>query len=180
MVKPFEFKKDKALEAILYIVEKTHAPSFHQISKIMYFADRDHLEKYGRFIAGDSYVAMKHGPVPSGTYDLLKSKRSPPLQSGGHAFDADTTFEVRNGHDVKGLRAANLDRLSDSDVECLDSALSKYGSLSFNQLTELSHDATWSASDANDLIEIEDFLNTFENSRELSEHLKDPHPGGSS
>jgi uncharacterized phage-associated protein len=39
----------------------------------MYFADRKHLEKYGRFICGDSYVAMKHGPVPSEIYDILKA-----------------------------------------------------------------------------------------------------------
>jgi hypothetical protein len=33
----------------------------------MYFADKAHLEQYGRFICGDSYVAMK--PVPIGTYE---------------------------------------------------------------------------------------------------------------
>jgi uncharacterized phage-associated protein len=73
---PFEFNLDKGIEAILYIAQKVDDPTFHRISKIMYFADRKHLEKYGRFICGDSYVAMKHGPVPSEIYDILKAVKA--------------------------------------------------------------------------------------------------------
>jgi uncharacterized phage-associated protein len=75
MINPFEFDIEKGIESVLYIIENGAQPTFHHISKVMYFADKEHLEKYGRFICGDSYVAMKHGPVPSGIYDLLKSVR---------------------------------------------------------------------------------------------------------
>ena len=75
MKHPFEFNAEKAIEVILYIAEHIKEPTFHTVSKVLYFADKEHLEKYGRFICGDSYIAMRRGPVPSGVYDLLKLAR---------------------------------------------------------------------------------------------------------
>ncbi|MEO6666974.1 MAG: Panacea domain-containing protein, partial [Nitrospiria bacterium] len=71
----FRFDPEKALQAILFVARMLPGATFHQISKIIYFADKAHLQKYGRLICGDTYVAMKHGPVPSGIYDILKSVR---------------------------------------------------------------------------------------------------------
>ena len=50
MKHPFVFKVEKSVEAILYIGQNVEEPTFHRISKVMYFADKNHLEKYGRFI----------------------------------------------------------------------------------------------------------------------------------
>ncbi len=75
MIAPFVFDEDVAIEVILYIANRVPHPTFHLIFKIMYFADKAHLERYGRFICGDSYVAMRNGPVPSVTYDMLKGIR---------------------------------------------------------------------------------------------------------
>jgi hypothetical protein len=41
--------------------------------KLIFLADRYHLCRYGRLITNDSYVAMKHGPVPSATRDIVES-----------------------------------------------------------------------------------------------------------
>ncbi|CAD5970647.1 hypothetical protein PCC9214_03789 [Planktothrix tepida] len=74
----FDFNIEKGIESILYILELLEnkvQPTIHRVSKFLYFADKEHLEKYGRFIFGDSYYAMKHGPVPSQIYDLLKLVR---------------------------------------------------------------------------------------------------------
>lgn len=178
MLSPFEFKIDKALEAILFIVEKTNSPTFHQVSKIMYFADRAHLENYGRFISGDSYVAMKHGPVPSQTYNLLKSGKglNTPIPNDVASM-IHRALEIFGDYHVKGRREANLDKLSDSDIECLRQAVEQYGHLDFNTLTELSHDDTWNSSGENDFIELEDFIKTFDDSQSVLDHLSDPHPG---
>lgn len=56
----FQFDQVKATEAILYLADKTS------------------LEKYGRFIFGESYYAMKEGPTPSYTYNLLKQAAERP------------------------------------------------------------------------------------------------------
>ena len=177
---PFEFDIEKAVEAILYIVEKGAKPTFHHISKIFYFADKKHLEDYGRLICGDNYVAMKHGPVPSSIYDILKFARE--------NFDSDyyqdetiqklkEAISVTGRYIVQNERKPNLDYFSESDLECLDYAIENYGQMEFNDLTKISHDSSWKKANENDIIELEDIISTFENSEELLEYLNDPHPG---
>jgi hypothetical protein len=75
-------------------------------------------------------------------------------------------------------RKSDPELFSESDIECLNHSIKKYGNLSFSQLTELSHDKAWGATDQNDLMEIDHIIATFDNPEELSEHLLDPHPGG--
>ncbi len=181
MAYPFQFSIDKGIETIVYIMQNGTQPTFHHISKVIYFADTLHLEKYGRFICGDHYVAMKHGPVPSGIYDLLKIARgdsfifSLPSELIERTKNA---FEVQGRYGIIRRRDAYIDCFSDSDIECLHTAIRKYGNLSFRQLTKASHDQAWKVSDENDFMEIEHIIATFENAEELLEHLHDQFPGG--
>ena len=140
------FSPEKALESMLYIASRVTTPTIHEVLKIRYFADKLHLAKYGWLASGDDYVAMKFGPVGSGTYNLMKAARGdesgfihptfPALVKDALAVDADRRT-------LRVLRAANLALLSKADVECLDEALLEYGNMAFNKRTELSHDAAW-------------------------------------
>ncbi|MBP0020504.1 MAG: SocA family protein [Cyanobacteria bacterium SBLK] len=112
MKHPFIFNAEKGIEAILYIIKHGTEPTFLHISKVMYFADRKHLEKYGRFICGDRYIAMKNGPVPSGVYDLLKNVRdankSYLYSLGPEIFEiANSAFHVGFSYRVKPCRNSN-------------------------------------------------------------------------
>lgn len=170
----FHFDPEKAVEVILYVATRVGNPGFHRISKILYFADRDHLAKYGRFICGDSYVAMKHGPVPSGAYDILKHVRGDSLScSVPHAKES---FRVENDKLIIPFKDANLDLLSDSERESLDAAITKYGTMSFGQLTELSHDKAWDSADENEFIAIEQIVATLPDAEQLLAHLANPCP----
>jgi uncharacterized phage-associated protein len=40
--------------------------------KLIYFADRYHLRKYGRLVTNDIYYAMNYGPVPSSVKDIAE------------------------------------------------------------------------------------------------------------
>ncbi len=174
MKHPFVFKAEKSVEAILYIGQNVKQATFHHISKIMYFADKKHLEKYGRFICGDTYVAMKHGPVPSGTYDILKIVRDNGFAPLIEINAAKKAFIVDNFL-VKPLRFARQDYFSESDLECLDNAIKQYGILSFKQLTDLSHDRAWQMTDENDYIDIEQIVTTLD-ADYLLDYLRDPFP----
>ncbi|HCC85711.1 MAG TPA: hypothetical protein DEQ06_03790, partial [Porphyromonadaceae bacterium] len=70
-------KQDEILKlksAFLYILNKQrYIDQFHAF-KILYFADREHLAKYGRRIIHDTFYAMENGPVPSNLYDTVKFK----------------------------------------------------------------------------------------------------------
>ncbi len=173
MINPFEFDAKVAVEAILLLADKSQDPTFHDIAKLLYLADRLHLQRYGRLICGDDYVAMKHGPVASGIYDMLKAIRYG--HSLHHFPELKDAFQV-NGYTVIPLRSPDLEWLSDSDVECLTEAIDVYDHLSFNQLTELSHDDAWQSADQDDFISLEAIVRSVGNSNQLLEHLKDPHP----
>jgi len=182
MKNPFDFNAKKAIESVLYIIENGTQPTFHHVSKVLYFADKKHLERYGRFICGDSYIAMKNGPVPSGVYDLLKIVRgdlSPIFYPPQEFIDGiHQAIDILGRYSIIIRRKPDTDMFSDSDIECLNNSIKKYGNLSFSQLTELSHDNAWKSADQNDLIEIDHIIAGFDNSAELSEHLSDPHPEG--
>lgn len=70
------FKYDKAVNSLLYSLHQLGGKTdMHKLCKILYFADQRHLSQYGRSITGDTYIAMKFGPVPSCVDDILKALR---------------------------------------------------------------------------------------------------------
>jgi len=69
------FNREKAIQSILYVTNKLTRKDFHKIFKILYFAERKHMQDWGMPIIGDTYIAMDAGPVPSRVYDMLKIVR---------------------------------------------------------------------------------------------------------
>lgn len=136
------FNLEKSLQVILYVANRLKRKDFHKIFKVIYFADRNHLSEYGRSITGDTYIAMNDGPVPSNIYDIFKALR-------GDGFfaekgkDFSNYFIVTNWSIIEPVRKENLDVLSESDVEKLNESLSQYGSLSWDEIREKSHDYAW-------------------------------------
>jgi uncharacterized phage-associated protein len=166
----FKYDPEKALQVILWIASRVRSANFHRISKIAYFADRKHLQEYGRQICGDNYVAMRHGPVPSGIYDMMKAVRgdghSPLVDKAKEAFD------VVGKYTVVPKREVDPDFFSESDIECLEWAMKMYGRKSFDELTKASHDAAWKNTDENDLMDLTTIIKTLPNAKELLEHLE--------
>jgi len=154
----FKFKSQKAREAFLYIVQRLknyhkRPPDLHQIFKTLYFADQKHLVRYGRPILGDHYIAMEHGPVPSKIYDWVKAVRGdsffPPTQDLLNDFAVDNRF-------VFPKREADLNELSESEVECLDESFEENKDLSFDELKKKSHDEAYHRALKNDIIHYRD------------------------
>ena len=166
------FDRDKALEAILYIAHALESPSLHSVSKMCYLADKLHLQRYGRLICGDRYIAMAYGPVPSTIYNMMK------VADGRESLDPDTdalikeSITIRAGRYVKPKRKANKDLLAVSEIFCFDQTVRKYGGKSFGQLTDITHDAAWRGSDEDMPISIEAIARTLPNAADLIAHLR--------
>ena len=143
-----QFNKEKAIELLLYVTRR--CSDMYTALKVIYFADKDHLSKYGRSISCDRYVAMRHGPVPSGLYDMIKDVRDNHIEP--------TAFRIENGNKIYPLREPELDLLSETDIEILDESMEQYGSMSFSKLKRQSHDAAHKAADQNDFIPAEAFI----------------------
>ena len=137
------FEREKSMEAVLYIAQKIGGrKDMHKIFKTLYFADKAHLSRYGRSITGDSYIAMSYGPVPSKTDDIFKAVRGDSYFSN-RAEELKGYFHFINKYVIEADKDADLDYLSDTDVECLDYAINKCKGKTFGELTEMSHDLAW-------------------------------------
>lgn len=164
----YKFDAQKAVEVLLYIAQKS--PDVYHALKVLYFADKDHLAKYGRLICGDKYIAMKHGPVPSGAYDLIKFVRGDFYWWIDNSIDE--AFTVDN-NTIKPLREPNLDLLSETDIECLDESIERISPLPFPVLKRLSHqDEAFKQSDENDTISLEAIVRSLPDGDLLLDYLQ--------
>lgn len=167
----FYFDSEKAVDVICYIADQAPHNELYYVGKILYFADKLHLERYGRSICGDTYIAMEHGPVPSGTYDLIKDVRDHRVNSP-HYDHANASFQVQ-GRKVTPIRPVDEDLFSDSDILCLQEAINVYGTQSFEQLKRKTHDAVWESADLNGEIAVEDLIRSLSNGDLLLDYLKE-------
>ena len=143
------------IQPVLYILNKAKMSlDTHKISKILYFADREHLAKYGNSITQDTYIAMKYGPVPSHIYDIIKVV----LGNNSDAFDYDFLkfyFEKSTDNKISAKISFDIDEFSTSEIECLNNSITEYLDKPFMFLTNASHDLAWdSAIDSMDILKI--------------------------
>ena len=128
-----EFNLDKALAVVLYLAIRTPRPSFMSIAKLMYFADKTYLERYGRMISTDHYVARQRGPVPSNTYNLLRDSK----------IYSPHGFKVVDEYYIEAIDAPDLGELTSREVECLDETIARFGDAPTWYLRQLSRDSAW-------------------------------------
>ncbi|MCW9733170.1 SocA family protein [Avibacterium sp. 20-15] len=165
------FDGEKALETLLYIANRCPIKDIYHIVKIQFFADRKHLERNGRFITGDSYIAMKNGPVASNAYNFLKVARGEQVYLPHEIINSiRDALEVKE-FNVKAKRHENSDYLSQSDIDCLEESIAENGELSFTELNNKSHDSLWQEADRNNEIVFEAFVKHSKNSEQLRSYL---------
>lgn len=122
----FRFNKDKANAVILYLSDKDYGISKMRLLKYVFLADFYHINKYGRPILGDKYVAMDNGPVLSKLYDMLKSSTK--------------DYKIENGMIIIPKSKPDLDEFSISDKEALDYALENYSQYETLEMSSLTHE----------------------------------------
>jgi hypothetical protein len=137
---------DRIIESVLFLVQEAERRGIsitqYDVVKSIFLADKAHLNKYGRPITFDNYVAMKHGPVPSLTYDFLKEN-----QTAIRRHSIDLPWDRRAAPEFgKGCyiyshphRAPDMEVLSESDLEELRNALTVVKALGFVQIKRLTH-----------------------------------------
>jgi uncharacterized phage-associated protein len=107
-----------------------------KLVKLLYLADREAMDKYDFPLTGDHFVSMPHGPVLSGTYDLINGASGP-----------DSTWEQwisdRENHNVSLKEEQTdtaLDELSRAEVSVLESVYQQFGQMSQWDLVKYTHD----------------------------------------
>ncbi|MDE0243525.1 MAG: Panacea domain-containing protein [Candidatus Kaiserbacteria bacterium] len=118
-----------------YMLEKLGKPCDSlKLIKLIALADIYKLRLEGETITGDDYVAMKNGPAPSNTSNIIRFNSDyvdgdTLTYAGNYIEKHNTTISAKEG-DVA------YDYLSDFDKKCIDYVVEKYGNLSASDLTD--------------------------------------------
>lgn len=138
----FKANTEKIINSLLYLIQKANElgtkPSQYELVKSIFLADKAHLNKYGRPITFDNYVAMTHGPVPSLAYDLLKPTFNwQQMNRSGSPWGS----EAEENKHIFSITSTPPDqsKLSKTDIKDLESSLQTILSLSFKQVRKLTH-----------------------------------------
>jgi len=133
---------DKLRAVVLYIIQKMGKLDIHRLFKLMYFAEVEHLAKYGRTITTDQYTAMTYGPVPSFLYNSVKYNRNE-ICATESCKDLSSSFIMIDKKTIFSDSSPDLDELSNSDIKCLDNSILENKDLSMQKLTDKSHMYAW-------------------------------------
>lgn len=172
-----KFDQRKALHALLFVVTHLSKPAnVYNVLKCVYYADRKHLQEYGRQIYGETFYAFEHGPVPSAAYEIVK------YANGRAKWDLrfPEAIELLEANDIylSARGAVDTDLLSRSDMACLLDAARKYGRMSFGRLKKLSHQGkAFENAGPNGEMKLSDLVGELKESEAVASHLRDRAPG---
>lgn len=133
-----EFDHKKATQAVNYLVRKEGGQIDKlKLIKLVYFADRYHIRRYGRPIANDAYIAMPLGPVASSVKDIVEFSDYLDVAEREYA----TTYLGRGGLEniVVSILDVDTDVFSKSELEALDFAYNEFGNNSAPDLVNITH-----------------------------------------
>jgi hypothetical protein len=137
MAARYAVNTSKALEIILWLANERPRIDVYHVVKCAFYADKYHLNRYGRPLAGDNYIADTYGPLGKTVYGLLIGD---PLEILALDLnDPHLPFRRDRGLWVEADRPPNMKRLSESDVEALRYALTLCGDKTFGELFMESH-----------------------------------------
>jgi len=121
----FNINKQKAIESVLWLIQNGES-DMYKIWKMLFSAEKYHINRHASPITGGMYLAMDYGTVPEWLYGETKTERC------GMGF-------FRQGNDLIAERGPMLDYLSISDVNALKHGFNEYAGLDFNAVKEKNH-----------------------------------------
>ncbi|MDD4874478.1 MAG: Panacea domain-containing protein [Dehalococcoidales bacterium] len=104
--------------------------------KLVFFADRYHIRKFGRLLTNDNYVAMEHGPVPSKTKDIAESNDylDDIIKKYSQGF-----VDSANNRALCSKNEVDESVFSESDLEALNFAWDTFGNFDQFELRDITH-----------------------------------------
>ena len=151
----FRVNSEKSLELILYITSFFPGATHYYVGKIMYYAEKYHLNKYGTPIIGDSYRKMEYGPAPINALYIIK--QNPRIFNKVMIRKILSSLDIKQ--DGKKLhitpkRPANLYEFCGTELDCVDQAIVFCKNKSFGELKDISHtEEAWGKTNKNKLID---------------------------
>lgn len=140
----------KIKAVVLYILKAfPKGVDYIHLFKVMYFAQQNQLKEYGLPIIYDTFVARKHGPVPTLTYKVLRGVEEKTDISSDELRDFARALVVtrsKDGHQIVSASegaVCDTDELSVADIKMLDKWIDKCKDVESFDLSDMSHDKAW-------------------------------------
>ena len=133
----------KSTQALNYFARRATSgaprPELNKLKalKLLFFADRYHLRKYGRPVSDSAYFAMAKGPVASDAKHVAEDAKRLDFRARCYA----RRFIRQKGETFNYTSVAQVDLavLSKTDLEALNFAWGVFGHYSKFQLCEITH-----------------------------------------
>lgn len=137
---PFEFNENKATEAAgLLLNLKGGRADYLWLIKMLYYIDREAINRWERPVTYDYYNSMDFGPVLMSVYNLILGRRSGVAWKNYiHSFPkgSDSIYEYEVW--LKGS-PPRLRKLSVDEEELIHEMFNQFGGYSGFELAEMSH-----------------------------------------
>lgn len=137
------FDKQKLTEMVLYILNKTKGLDYYHVFKVIYFANIAHLAKYGFRMTTDEFCALPDGPVPSVLYNCVKNDMFCDKELEAMIQNCIAKGNEDAYYMLTAKREADMDYLSDADIEEIDKSIEENAYLPYGVLREKSHGEEW-------------------------------------
>lgn len=133
------FSEVRVAQMAAYLINKSGGTmKYLKLMKLLYLADRESLDRYGDPISGDHMVSMKHGPVLSQTYDLIKAGGDNPAEGWEAWIAGQPNYAVASTRPL--ATRDDFDELSDADLEILNKIWGQFGHMNQYHLVDYTHD----------------------------------------
>jgi uncharacterized phage-associated protein len=181
----FKFDVDKFIAAVCFFAEQGFKDLDKlKVCKLLFYADKYHVTRFGRPIIGDTYYHLENGPIPSRALDIMNE-----LICGDKVFNktglsnqekfqeylkVKKSFLSHRYPTFEAIKKANLDCLSASEQEALRDAVKRYGQYDPPALIDLTHkEAAWQETEDNQEIDYRLlFKDNVEASNEALEYME--------
>lgn len=154
----FRFNEEKALAALGYVASEEPGLTPLYVSKILFFAEKWHINRYGRPILGDNYVAMPKGPVPSNVKNYIDEK----WEKIHKPAEFDSRLKITRGWYRKlypGDQMPRVDLLSETDKQCIREAIAFCKDKSEPELEKIAHlEKAWLQAPRNRYMDYKNFV----------------------
>jgi uncharacterized phage-associated protein len=135
-----KFKYKKSIQLLNFFAQKENKEiKIVKAIKLIWLSDRLHIRKYGRSILNDTYYAMKYGPVPSNTYNIIKDDIKDDLKVEIESYRNHFLNITENKHRYSSISHVDENVFSVTDLEIADTIYQEFGKIEAFDLSEESH-----------------------------------------
>ena len=151
-LKPVETDIKKLKKVLHYVINQVGSRANvgkTVLFKLLYFCDFNFYLETEKYLTGENYRKIDHGPAPIHFDKVVKE-----LIQEEKIAKVDGKYFGRNQYKLASLKEPDLKGLSATEIKFIDDTLNEYAHLNAKQIEKLSHkDTPWKATPNKDLID---------------------------